>query len=165
MMTMRTLMIVALAGALLPARAVSAQGGGEAPATDSSAVVAAAARFHEALRSGDSTAALALLADSVIVLESGELETRAEYRAHHLAADIEFSRAVATTRTVRRVTVAGDAAWVVATSMSKGSFRGRPVSSAGVELLVLERGSSGWRIAAIHWSSRRVAAGRPGDSD
>jgi hypothetical protein len=46
-------------------------------------------------------------------------------------------------------------AWVVGTSTTRGEYRGRPVNSAGAELMVLTRTPHGWRIAAIHWSSRR----------
>jgi ketosteroid isomerase-like protein len=51
--------------------------------------------------------------------------------------------------------VRGDVAWVVGTSTTRGEYRGRPVDSAGAELMVLTRTPQGWRIAAIHWSSRR----------
>ena len=158
-MTLRTLLILAFTGSMALTGSASAQNDRPGAAGDSAAVLAVAARFHGALVRGDSTGALAQLGDSVIVLESGDLETRADYRAHHLAADIEFARAVATTRTVRRVTVVGDAAWVVATSESRGTFRGRAVSSVGAELLVLARGADGWRIVAIHWSSHRATTG------
>ena len=63
--------------------------------------------FHAALAAGDSAAALALLAPDAVVLESGEVETRAEYAAHHLAADIEFSRAVPSQRVVTLVASRG----------------------------------------------------------
>lgn len=158
-MKLRTLLILLFGTSIAPAMTASAQDAGTARTGDSAAVVAVAARFHDALSRGDSTMALAQLGDSVVVLESGDIETRAEYRAHHLAADIEFSRAVVTTRTVRRVSVVGDAAWVVATSGSRGSFHGRAVNAVGAELLVLARGADGWRIAAIHWSSHRVTTG------
>ncbi len=35
-----------------------------------------------------------------------------------------------------------------------GEFRGRPVNSAGAELMVLTRVQGTWKISAIHWSSR-----------
>lgn len=156
-MRLRTLPILAITFGVAIARVASAQDDRAREKSDSAAVVAVAARFHGALVRGDSAGALAQLGDSAIVLESGDVETRAEYRAHHLAADIEFSRAVATTRTVRRVSVIGDAAWVVATSESRGTFRDRAVNSVGAELLVMARGAQGWRIVAIHWSSHRAA--------
>ena len=121
---------------------------------DSAAVAAAVHAFHSALARGDSTTALALLAPGATILESGGVETVAEYRAHHLPSDIGFARAVPATRGPVRVTVRGDAAWAVSTSETKGQFRGRPVNSAGAELMVLTRAADGWRISAVHWSSR-----------
>jgi ketosteroid isomerase-like protein len=122
---------------------------------DSAQVAATVERFHQALAAADSAAALALLTPDVEVLESGGVETRAEYRSHHLAADIEFARAVRSERGPVRVRVRGDVAWATSTSTTQGEFRGRPVNSAGAELMVLVRTPQGWRIAAIHWSSRR----------
>ncbi len=121
---------------------------------DSAAVARAVAGFHEALARGDSTAALRSLAPDVVILEAGGRENLAEYRAHHLAADMEFARAVPGRRGPVRVTVAGDVAWAVSTGESRGTFRGRTVDSIGAELMVLTRASSGWTIRAIHWSSR-----------
>jgi ketosteroid isomerase-like protein len=122
---------------------------------DSAAVVAAVHAFHAALARGDSAAALALLAPGATILESGGVESVAEYRSHHLPSDIDFARAVPATRGPVRVTVRGDVAWATSTSETKGEFRGRPVNSAGAELMVLTRTADGWRISAIHWSSRR----------
>ena len=121
---------------------------------DSAAVVTAVTRYHDALVSGDSTAALALLADDAFILESGGAETRDEYRSHHLPADIAAARAVPTTRGPLRVRVHGDVAWVTSTSTTRGEYQGRAVNSAGAELMVLSRERDGWKIRAIHWSSR-----------
>lgn len=126
--------------------------------SDSSEVVAVVASFHEALAVGDSARALAALASDVMILESGGIETRDEYRTHHLPADIQFARAVPSTRTVTRVTVHGDAAWVVSSSVTQGQNNGRAVNSAGAELVVLRRAAAGWQISAIHWSSRNRRA-------
>jgi ketosteroid isomerase-like protein len=97
---------------------------------------------------------MSLLAPDVVVLESGGIETRDEFRAHHLAADIAFAQAVKSERAPMRVTVRGDAAWATSTSTTAGEYRGRQINSAGAELMVLTRTSQGWRISAIHWSSR-----------
>ena len=126
---------------------------------DSSAVAATVERFHSAIEAGDSVAALALLADDVVILESGALESRNDYRAHHLAADIAFARAVPSRRGAMAVQVRGDVAWVTGTSASQGQYRGRPVNSTGAELVVLSRDTAGgWKIRAIHWSSRSTKA-------
>lgn len=123
---------------------------------DSAAVAATVDAFHRALVTGDSVAALALLTVDAQVLEAGGIETLQEYRAHHLPADIAFAGAVPSERGPVRVTVRGDVAWAVSASTSRGEFRGRPVNAAGAELMVLVRETEGWRIAAIHWSSRTL---------
>lgn len=149
------ILALSLAAAALLAPRLAAQGHAHhgSPA-DSAEVAATVDRYHRALSTGDSAAALALLTDDVEILESGGVESRQEYRSHHLSADIEFARGVPSRRGPLRVKVAGDVAWTTSTSTSEGQFRGRAVNSAGAELMVLRRTPRGWRIAAIHWSSR-----------
>ena len=151
-----TIPVLPTAFAVVMAAAPAAAQHRHGPAqADSAQVAATVERFHQALAAADSAAALALLTPDVEVLESGGVETRAEYRSHHLAADIEFARAVRSERGPLRVRVRGDVAWATSTSTARGEFRGRAVDSAGAELMVLVRTPEGWRIAAIHWSSRR----------
>lgn len=126
----------------------------QAQASDSVVIASVVERYHAALASGDSAAALALLAPDAVILESGGTETRDEYRARHLAADIGFARVVPSQRSAIRVVVRGDAAWASSTSTTAGEYRGRQVNSRGAELMVLSREPDGWRIRAIHWSSR-----------
>ena len=136
---------------------ISVAGGPDAaapPRTDSAEVAEVVSRYHRALATSDSAGALRLLAPDAVILESGGAETVAEYRSHHLPADIAFAVAVPSTRTVTRVTLRGDVAWVASTSVTQGEFRGRAVNAAGAELMVLTRTSEGWKISAIHWSSR-----------
>ena len=121
---------------------------------DSAAVAAAVNQFHEALAKGDSVAALALLASDAVILESGGMETKAEYRSHHLSGDIQFSRAVKAVRAPTKVVVAGETAWTVSTSTTRGDFNGRAINSTGAESMVLSRTATGWKIRSIHWSSR-----------
>lgn len=129
----------------------------QAAPSDSGSAVAAVERFRAALAGGDSTTALAMLAPDAIILESGDVETRAGYRSHHLPADIEFARAIPGTHTLKSVIVHGDAAWVSSTSITKGRMKERAINSAGSELIVLSRRDkqSPWQIRAIHWSSHR----------
>lgn len=132
-----------------------------AQSADSAAVVRTITRFHQSLVAGDSTAALDLLAANVVILESGGVETRADYRSHHLPGDIAYAQAVKSERGSVRVVMNGDVAWATSTSTTKGEYKGRAINSAGAELMVLTRVSGapdGWRISAIHWSSR---AARP----
>jgi ketosteroid isomerase-like protein len=130
-------------------------------ASDSSDVVATLSRFHSSLAAGDSATALTLLSPDLQVLESGGIESLADYRAHHLAADIEFARAVPSARKLVRVTVKGDVAWIVSESTTQGQSGGRTINSVGAELAVLRRETTGWRIAAIHWSSRNRRTAPP----
>ncbi|MEW5915867.1 MAG: nuclear transport factor 2 family protein, partial [Gemmatimonadota bacterium] len=122
--------------------------------SDSTDVVAVVTAYHAALAAGDSTAALALLAPDAIILESGGVETRDEYRSHHLPGDIGFARAIKSERGAIRVIVQGDVAWATSTSTTQGEYRGRQINSSGAELMVLARTAAGWKIRAIHWSSR-----------
>jgi hypothetical protein len=123
---------------------------------DSLAVLEISSRFHRALRAGDSVGAAILLAPNLRVLEGGEVETRSEYLSSHLAADMEFSKAIAEDRTLKSVALKGDVAWLVSTSIAKGTFRGRDINSIGAELMIISRNSGAWRIEAIQWSSQRA---------
>ena len=140
-----------------PPAAVDPHAGHAMPAgpSDSAQVASLVGDFHAALERGDSTAALALLAPDVVIVESGDVETLAEYRAHHLPADIAFAKAIKASRQPHGVTVAGDVAYSVATSSTKGTYKERAVDSQGAELIVARRIEGRWKIAAIHWSSRR----------
>ena len=123
---------------------------------DSTSVASAVETFHNALARGDGKAATQMLAADAVILESGELQTRAEYESHHLAEDIRFAQTVRSTRSDVHVEIEGNTAWLTSLSRAQGSFEGKPINSSGVELIVLMRGESGWRIRAIHWSSRKV---------
>jgi ketosteroid isomerase-like protein len=128
--------------------------------SDSVAVANVVKDFHNALSNGDSAKALGLLSNDAVILESGWVEPRAEYRSHHLAEDIKFAKAVGSQRGPLQVKVQGTSAWTVGTSASKGKFEGKAIDSIGAESMVLTKESSGWRIRSIHWSSHR----RPGST-
>ena len=127
-----------------------------AQSSDSTAVAEAVHEYHVALQTGDTAAVLALLADDVFVAESGGMETRDEYVSHHLPGDMAFAAGIARTSEFTTVKVEGDVAWTMSTSRTEGMFRDREINSRGAELMVLRREGAGWRITAIHWSSRSV---------
>ena len=127
--------------------------GAQSRATDSTAVGATIRAFHDALGRGDSAAVLRLLAPDAVILESGDRESREEYRAHHLPADIQFAQAVPSERSAVQVTVLQGVAWGSSTSVTQGNFRDRAINSVGAELMVLSRAGASWVIRAIHWSS------------
>src|SRR5688500_2375367 len=128
-------------------------------AADSAAAVATVDLFHRRMADADSPGVLALLPPDAVILEGGGIETRAEYRAHHLPGDIEFVRAVPSSRAVRQVQVGSDAAWVTSASETRGAYKGRQLDLIGAELIVLRRHGAGWRVAAVHWSSRPRTSG------
>ncbi|MBI1967057.1 MAG: nuclear transport factor 2 family protein [Gemmatimonadetes bacterium] len=114
-------------------------------------------RFHRALQAGDSSAALELLTPDAVILEGGGGETVAEYRAHHLPSDIAFAQATTREPGTPSVSVRGDVAWVASVGRVHGEYRGRTLDLNSAELMVLTRTESGWRISAVHWSSRSRA--------
>ncbi len=114
-------------------------------------------RWHAALKSDNREAVLELMTPDAAVFESGGAESsRDEYAAHHLGADMAFARSTVTTTEDRRVVDMGEAALVLSRTATSGTFEGKPVSSKGVETMVVRRVDGGWRIAHIHWSSRRL---------
>lgn len=110
--------------------------------------------YHAALATGDSTTALSLLAEDVTILESGGVEDKEHYRSGHLSGDMRFAQAVPRERGEIRVTLMGEVAWAWSTSTTRGRIGEREINSQGAELMVLAREDGGWRIKAIHWSSR-----------
>lgn len=145
--------MAALAAVLL-ALGVAADAAAQVSASDSAAVVRVVERFHAALVAGDSVTVLGLLDPGAVILESGGLETKTEYADHHMPADMAFAAAVPARSGPMRLYIDGETAWVASTAERRGEFRGRPIDMSGAELMVLERKPAGWRIVAIHWSSR-----------
>ena len=143
-----------LAALAISVGSLNAQGSPSGSASDSSDVAAVVRRFDSLMATGDSAGLLALLADDAVILESGGLESRAEFRSHHLPADIGFARAVRSQQGPILVRVHGDVAWASSTSTVEGELRGRAINSMSAELMVFSRESGSWKIRAIHWSSR-----------
>ena len=154
MRTVNLLRTAVLLAALVAVCIVPVQA--QSPGADSAAAETSAHAFHEALRAGDSSEVMRLLAPDAVILEEGGRESRNAYRDHHLQADIQFSKAVPTRRIATLVEVSGDVAWVTSTSVTQGTFQNRPINLSGAELMVLSRTQAGWVIRAIHWSSRKT---------
>src|SRR5688572_2724713 len=124
------------------------------PAPNPAEVTAVVESFYAAIKKGDPAAAMSFIAPDAVVLESGKLETRAEYEANHLPLDIDFERQVNGKRRPMQVTFKDDAAWVIALTEYSGTFEGGPVDFISAQLVVLTRDAGTWRIRSIHWSSR-----------
>lgn len=144
----RALVVIALSALFASGPEVSAQ-------TIEAEVATVVDSYHTALASGDSTTALALLADDVVILESGGIEDKDHYRSGHLAGDMRFAQAVPRERDEIRVVVLGDVAWAYSTSVTQGRMGEREINSQGAELVVLALEGGDWKIRAIHWSSRQ----------
>jgi uncharacterized protein (TIGR02246 family) len=153
---MLALGIGARADAHDPAAAVAATiSDVESAATDAVRVVDA---FGEALKANRIEEASQLLAEDVLVLESGGGErSRVQYLAEHAAADAAYLQGAEQQLTARRARVAGDLAWVGSETRTTTHKDGKARTSLGTETMVLRRTDAGWRIVHIHWSSRAVA--------
>ena len=138
---------------LLVATAVCVQCATVPPANPAE-VTSVVESFYAAIKKGDPAAAMSVIAPDAVFLESGKLETRAEYESNHLPADIEFETQVNGKRQPMQVTFKDDAAWVIALTEYAGTFEGSPVDFISAQLVVLTRDAGSWRIRSIHWSSR-----------
>jgi ketosteroid isomerase-like protein len=107
------------------------------------------------MKTGDTAAAMQNIAPDAVFVESGQLETRAEYEANHLPADIKFEQQVTGKRSPWQITFQDDTAWGIATTEFNGTYDGDPVNFVSAQLAVLTRTDDQWRIRSIHWSSRR----------
>jgi ketosteroid isomerase-like protein len=116
--------------------------------------LAALDSFYGAFKRGDATLAMTHVAPDALFVESGRLETRAEYEKNHLPADIGFERQVSGRRISAQVRVEGDTAWVIASTEFEGTFDGNPVHFVSSQLAILTRQEGRWLIRAVHWSSR-----------
>lgn len=113
--------------------------------------------FHAALKQGQTDAALALMAEDVVIFESGGVESsRAEYAAHHLEADAAFSAGTSRTPVSELVTIEGNLATVMRVEMVTGTVKDRPINSRSVETMLLRKTVGKWRIVHIHWSSANM---------
>jgi ketosteroid isomerase-like protein len=125
------------------------------PAASEADLIAVVESFYSAMKTGDTAAAMRLIAPDAVFLESGGLETRSQYEANHLPADIEFEKAVAGKRGPWRVTIEDDAAWMHALTEYQGTFKDAAVNFVSAQLVVLARDAGDWQIRTIHWSSKR----------
>lgn len=125
----------------------------ETPAARSA--VDAITAFTTALKSGDAAGAAGWLAPDVLIYEGGEVErSRADYQAHHLAADMAFLKTAQVELLKRDGGESGDRAWVNSETRIRGkSSKGRDLDLFSTETALLRKTQDGWRITHLHWSS------------
>ena len=111
--------------------------------------------FSSALQAGDLGRAGALLAEDVLILESGGAErSKEEYLGGHAGHDAEFLKAAHIQLVHRTARLEGGFAWVGTESELHASKDDKPISLLSTETMVLKNTPNGWRIVHIHWSSR-----------
>lgn len=127
------------------------------PAIDApeKAVVNTVAQFSKALQGGDLKRVGELLAEDVLILESGGAErSREQYLGHHAISDSAFLGGAHVQVKQRTVRVSGNLAWVGTESELHATRDGKAMTLLSTETMVLKKGAAGWRIVHIHWSSR-----------
>ena len=123
--------------------------------TTQSTALATAHQFAEALGNGDEASVMNLLADDVLIYESGGVESSLEeYASHHLPADMKFLSGMTKKSISEKVFTQGDLAVITSLSQLTGTYRDKAIDSKSTETLVLERTDNTWKIVHIHWSSR-----------
>lgn len=141
---------------LLGSGQILAQSADKRVTADSANVIETIQAFQEALAARDSAAVNALLLPDAVILESGGFETKDEYFDHHFGADAAFLENMDRETLRRQVRIENGTAWVSTSSRMNGTYNGESLERASAELMVLRRTAEGWRIAAIHWSSRSL---------
>lgn len=124
------------------------------------AAVAVVDQFSKALMDGNVENAGKLLADDVLVLESGGAErSRAEYLGGHAISDSAFLKGARTEIKHRTARSDGNLAWVGTESELHATPNGQSIALRNTETMVLRRDAGKWKIVHIHWSSKSM---RPG---
>jgi ketosteroid isomerase-like protein len=138
-----------------PASRSSSDADSNVPAAAKDAV-AAVDRFTAALSAGDLVKAGAELDSNVLILESGAAErSAAEYLRGHAKEDAAFLKTAHQQLVHRSAHATGDFAWVATESELHIQKDGKPVTVLSTETMLLQRGTSAWKIVHIHWSSRK----------
>jgi ketosteroid isomerase-like protein len=121
--------------------------------------VSAVDGFHQALVRNDAAAATSLLAADALIFEVGHVERSAhEYASGHLAGDAALAAKTSTRYIGRRCLISAEMALVATETLSTPTGDGDV--RIGTESMVLRWTGADWHIAHIHWSSRKLAAGK-----
>ena len=117
-------------------------------------------QFSAALKASDLVRAKDLLADDVLILESGGAEhSREEYLGGHAVEDATFLKDARITLKQRTARSDGNLAWVGTESELHANNKGKSLALLSTETMVLRRDAGVWRIVHIHWSSRPLKSG------
>jgi len=117
-------------------------------------VLEALDNFKTAIIENDSEAASNVMADDALILDGSGMETKEEYLSHHFHSDGKFLKAMNRKILTQKISIEGNTAWVSTVSSMKGTYSEREIDLTSLELAVLKKAGSDWKITAIHWSSR-----------
>lgn len=132
-----------------PVSAQSAATGPEHPAAQS------ATALQQAIAGGDEARIRSLMAEDVLIFESGNVESSlSEYASHHMSSDMAFMAAVKSEPISRKVIEAGNTAIVLTRYRVQGTFQQQDVNVTTAETLVMRKLEGQWKIVHVHWSSR-----------
>ena len=116
--------------------------------------VAVVDEFSAALRAANLARAGELLADDVLILESGHAErSRREYLGEHAGEDAAFLKSARIEIKKRTARTDGTFAWVGTEAEIHTIHSGTPLILLSSETVVLRQIGGRWTIVHIHWSS------------
>lgn len=125
-------------------------------------VIAVVEQFSKALQAADFKRVSELLAEDVLILESGGAErSREEYLGHHAVSDAAFLKAAHVQVKHRVARVQGSFAWVGTESELHATKDGKAMTLLSTETMILKKAGADWRIVHIHWSSRAKKETKP----
>lgn len=108
-----------------------------------------------ALQSGNAEAVSQILAEDVLILEGGHAQTsRSDYMNGHMKSDMAFLPNITNTILDRKVSQAGDLAWVVTLSKTEGRYKDTVIDEVSREMLVMKHDGHSWRVTLIHWGEK-----------
>lgn len=116
--------------------------------------VAVLDNFRMAIINNNQEEASELLTNDAQILESGDIETKEEYLSHHYHSDGKFLSAMEREVKSQKVKSNGKTAWLSTVSYMQGTYDDQDISINSAELAVLVKTDEGWKISAMHWSSR-----------
>jgi uncharacterized protein (TIGR02246 family) len=124
--------------------------------------VAVVEQFSKALQAADFKRVGELLAEDVLILESGGAErSREEYLGHHAIFDAAFLKGAHVQVKQRVARVEGPLAWVGTESELHAMKDGKALTLLSTETMILKKAGADWRIVHIHWSSRPKTETKP----
>lgn len=108
-----------------------------------------------ALQSGNTEAVKKILAEDVVILEGGHAQTsRSDYMSGHMKSDMAFLPNITNTILDRKVSQAGDLAWVITQSKTEGQYKDTVIDELSREMLVMKHDGHNWRVTLIHWGEK-----------